>query len=193
MNNSNIILIGMSGVGKTTVGKELVKSLDGYSFVDIDEEIEKYSGKTIPEIFDEFGEPFFRVLEKDTIKKYIKNETKQVISIGGGAFEDELSRKLLTENGFVIYLSATSQNIYKRLSNPLFSIEERGKSSTTETSDNFRCECNNRPLLKDLSVEKIESIMSKRIPNYEKAHLIIDTNDKTTYNIVGEILKQCLK
>ncbi len=167
MNKSNIVLIGMSGVGKTTVGKELVKVLDGYDFVDIDDEIEKYAGKTIPEIFDEFGEPFFRVLEKDTIKRFLKNGIKQVISLGGGAYEDELSRKLLTENGFVIYLSASAKEIYERLSQEKIL---------------------DRPLLKDLSVEKIESIMSKRIPNYEKAHIIIDTNGKTPYNIVEEIV-----
>lgn len=172
MNKSNIVIIGMSGVGKTTVGKELAKALDEYSFVDIDEEIEKYAGKTIPEIFEEFGESFFRMLEKDTIKKVLKTCEKQVISIGGGAYEDELSRKMLTENGFVIYLSANAKAIYERLS------QEKILG---------------RPLLKDMSVEKIESIMSKRISNYEKAHITIDTNGKTPYNIVEEIIATCLK
>ena len=170
MNKNSIALIGMSGVGKTTVGKELAKALDGCGFVDIDDEIEKYANKTITEIFEEFGEPFFRVLEKDTIKKITESDIKQVISLGGGAFEDELTRKNLLENSTVIYLKAKAEDIYERIKY-----------------------ANNRPLLKDLSPEKIDSIMQKRIVNYEKAHFTIDTTNKTPYNIVEEIMNLCLK
>lgn len=155
----------MSGVGKTTVGEELTYILRGYDFIDIDKEIEIYAGKTIPEIFEEFGEPFFRRLEKDTIKRVLKSGMKQIISLGGGAFEDEITQNLLLNNGTVIYLKATADEIYKRL------IKEN----------------ENRPLLKDLSVEKINSIMQSRVPNYEKAHATIDTNNKTVYNICQEI------
>lgn len=174
MKKTAIILIGMSGVGKTTVGNELSKVLDGYEFVDIDEKIEKYANKSIPEIFEEFGEQFFRVLEKDIIKKVLKNDTKQVISLGGGAFEDEFSRKFLLDNGMVIYLKASAKDIYDRL------------VCYSENVSEF-----NRPLLKDLSVEKIEKIMSNRIKNYEKAHITIDTTGKNQYNVVEELLELC--
>ena len=170
--NKNIILIGMSGTGKTTIAKELSKFLKGYDLVDIDTEIENYSSQKISDIFEEFGESFFRTLEKDIIKRVAKKSVEQIISTGGGAFEDDTNRKNLLENGIVVYLKASAQEIYNRI------VESK---------------TDNRPLLKGLSVDKIKAIMDKRIPNYEKAHYIIDTNNKTPYNICKEIIELCQK
>ena len=165
----NIVLVGMSGCGKTTVGKELTTVLKGYSFIDIDEEIEKETSKKISEIFSEYGEKYFRKSEKDMIQKQLCNDYKTVISIGGGAFEDEETRNNILSNCIVIYLKASEKTIFNRIKNTV-----------------------NRPLLSDMSVEKINQIMSVRIANYEKAHIKIDTDNKTLYNIVKEI-KECLK
>lgn len=165
MNKNNITIIGMSGVGKTAVGNELANTLTGYDFIDTDKEIEIYAGQNIPKIFEEFGEQFFRRLEKDIIKRVLKSGMKQVISLGGGAFEDEITQKILLDNTTVIYLKATAEDIIKRLNN-------NGTG---------------RPLLNNISVEKINSIMQKRISNYEKAHITIDTTEKSVYNIVKEI------
>lgn len=161
----NIVLIGMMGCGKTTVAKELSKLLTNYKYVDIDDEIEKSTQKKISEIFLRHGEPFFRMLETEKIKHFCKND-KQIISTGGGAFEREENRRILSKNSIVIYLKASSEEIYNRI-----------KSET------------HRPLLKkNFSVEKITEIIKLREPNYCKAHNIIDTNSKTPYNIAKEII-----
>ena len=163
---NNVVLTGMMGCGKTTVGKELAKIMPDYKYVDIDLEIEKSTQKKISEIFLKHGEPFFRMLETEKIRKFSKNNEKQIISIGGGAFENEENRKNLTSNGVVIYLKASPKEIYERIKN--------------ET---------HRPLLrKDFSVEKITSIMNLREPNYKKANITIDTDNKTPQNIVEEII-----
>lgn len=161
----NIILIGMMGSGKTTIGAELAKELPEYKYIDVDEEIEKSTQKKIPDIFLRHGEPFFRMLETEKIRLFCKNNG-QIISAGGGAFEDKENRKLMLENGRVIYLKASPEEIFNRIK--------------TQT---------HRPLLKkNFSIEKISSIIKLREKNYEKAHITIDTTGKTPYNIVKEIL-----
>ncbi len=161
----NISLIGMMGCGKTTVAKELAKMLPEFKFVDRDEEIEKSSGKKISEIFLKYGEARFRELESSKIKYFTKSD-ELIISAGGGAFENPDNRKLFLENSTVFFLKASPKTIFERI-----------KSET------------HRPLLKkNFSIEKIEHILSLREKNYSKAHYIIDTDGKTPYNIVEEIL-----
>lgn len=162
---NNIALIGMMGSGKTTIGAELKKVLPDYTYVDIDELIEKSTQKKISEIFLKYGEPHFRVLESNKIKNVMKNDN-QIISLGGGAFESEENRNILLNNSKVFYLKASPEGIFNRI-----------KEET------------HRPLLKrNFSIEEITEIMDKRRKNYEKAHFTIDTTDKTPYNIVKEIL-----
>lgn len=161
----NIALTGMMGSGKSSVSQELSKLLPDYSLVDIDSEIEKTTNRKISEIFLRFGEPHFRLLETDKIQKTVYG-SKQIISLGGGAFESEFNRQIILENCFVVYLKASPQEIYSRIKN--------------ET---------HRPLLaKNFSIERISDILKRRSPNYEKADLIIDTDNKTPYNIANEIL-----
>ncbi|MBS6602467.1 MAG: shikimate kinase [Brachyspira sp.] len=162
---NNIALTGMMGSGKSSVSKELSKLLPEYSLIDIDNEIEKTTNKKISEIFLKFGEPHFRILETDKIQKFVYGK-KQIISLGGGAFEDEFNRKIILENCTVIYLKTTPEEIYRRIKN--------------ET---------HRPLLaKKFSIERIADIIKRRAVNYEKADIIIDTDNKTPYNIANEIL-----
>lgn len=162
---NNIALTGMMGSGKSSVSKELSKLLPEYSLIDIDNEIEKTTNKKISEIFLKFGEPHFRILETDKIQKFVYGK-KQIISLGGGAFEDEFNRKIILENCIVIYLKTTPEEIYRRIKN--------------ET---------HRPLLaKKFSIERIADIIKRRAVNYEKADIIIDTDNKTPYNIANEIL-----
>lgn len=163
---NNIGFIGMMGSGKTTIAKELSRILKDYVLVDIDAEIEKGSGKKISEIFLRFGEVRFRTLESEKIRKFMAGK-KQIISFGGGAFEDEMNRKIILENCLTIYLKASAQEIFNRI-----------KAET------------HRPLLsKNFSIERIEEILKKRETNYEKADVVIDTSDKSPYDIVVEILK----
>ena len=79
---NNIVLIGMMGSGKTTVGAELSKALPDFRYTDIDAEIEKSTQKKISDIFLKHGEPFFRMLEEEKIRKFCK-EKNYIISAGG--------------------------------------------------------------------------------------------------------------
>ena len=161
---SLIVLIGMMGSGKTTVGKQLAELL-GWTFIDLDEEIEKRENKKISQIFNDNGEQYFRKTEKEAIKEFINNE-KTILSLGGGAFENEESQKLLKEKSTVIFLKASCQKIFERIKNEI-----------------------HRPLLhKNFSIETIEFILQKRKKNYEKAHYKIDTDKKTPQEISNDIL-----
>ncbi len=161
----NIALTGMMGSGKSSTAQALSKLLPEYSLVDIDSEIEKSTNRKISEIFLRFGEQHFRMLETDKIQKFVYGQN-QIISLGGGAFEDEFNRKIILENCLTIYLKTSPEEIYRRIKN--------------ET---------HRPLLaKNFSIERITDILKRRNINYEKADVIIDTDNKTPYNIANEIL-----
>ncbi len=152
------------GSGKTTTAKELSKILPEFKLVDIDDEIEKSSGKKISEIFLKYGEAHFRELETNKIKQFIQNDL-QIISAGGGAFENPDNRRRLLENSFVFFLKASPQTIYDRI-----------KAES------------HRPLLKkNFSVEKIANILSLREKNYQKANYTIETDKKTPQDIAKEI------
>lgn len=159
-----IVLIGMMGSGKTTIGKLLGEKLTLRS-IDIDVIIEQNEKRTVSEIFQNEGEKYFRNIERETIKKNFTNKDL-IISLGGGAFEDQLTQELLLKNSTIIYLK-TSPNV----------ILERIKNNT------------NRPLLKNqMTVEKIQSIILQRQKNYELANITILTDNKNTDKIVEEIL-----
>lgn len=159
-----IVLTGMMGSGKTSVGKFLARVLH-FNFVDVDIEIEKSQKKTITEIFNEYGEQYFRFIEMEKIEEYA-NLKNTVLSLGGGAFENENTRNLLKKKGNVIYLKATPQEIFKRIHTEI-----------------------HRPLLrKNFSVETIAFILKKRTKNYEQAHFTIDTTNKTKKEIIRKIL-----
>lgn len=161
----NVTLIGMMGCGKTTVAKELSKVLPDFKLVDIDDEIEKSTGKKISEIFLKYGEPHFRELESNKIKQFTQNDL-QIISAGGGAFENPDNRRRFQENSTVIFLKASPEMIFERI-----------KAET------------HRPLLKKhFSLEKIQHILSLREKNYQKADYTIDTDNKTPAEIAEEIL-----
>ena len=163
---SNLVLIGMMGCGKTTVAKQLEKFLPEYKRIDIDEEIEKSSGKKISEIFLKFGEPHFRMLESNKIKSVLLNKN-QIIALGGGAFEKAENRIVICDNAKVIYLKTSAEEICKRIKNEF-----------------------HRPLLnKNVSEERILEIINKREPNYLKADIIIQTDNKTPEEISKEILE----
>lgn len=172
---NNIILIGMMGCGKTTIGIELEKELSGFSYIDIDEEIEKSTQKKISEIFLKHGEKFFRMLESEKIQQICKKQN-QIISTGGGAFENPDNQQLMLNSGLVIYLQTSAEEIFARIKKETI---ERGENSAGKK----------RPLLrKDFSVEKISLIIKEREKNYKKATITIDTTGKSPYNIVQEII-----
>lgn len=167
MKKNNIILVGMMGAGKTFIGKAIKEKYPLMNLIDLDEFIENSQNMKISEIFEKFGETYFRDLETNIIKEIVNNDN-QIISLGGGAFEREENRNLLNQNGFTIYLKAPAVTLFERIKN--------------ET---------HRPLLKQgFGVEKIAEILDRRELNYQKALIIIDTCKKSKYNIIDEVMKK---
>lgn len=112
MIKENIYLIGLMGVGKTTIGKQLAKAL-AMPFYDSDRAIEESTGVDIPTIFEFEGEEGFRNREQKMIQKLTQLQGI-VLATGGGAILREENRKLLKENGFIVYLHCTVDRILER-------------------------------------------------------------------------------
>ncbi|MBS0503795.1 MAG: shikimate kinase [Proteobacteria bacterium] len=108
-----IVLIGLMGVGKTTVGRRLAQRL-GLPFVDADEEIEAAAGMTVSEIFERFGEPYFRDGERRVITRLIDGSPK-VIATGGGAFMNEQTRALILDRATAVWLEADIDVLVERV------------------------------------------------------------------------------
>jgi shikimate kinase len=106
--NTNIVLIGMPGCGKTTIGKLLAEKLNK-SFIDVDSYIEEVENRTIPEIFLQ-GEIYFRDIETKAVKKASKGEA-QVISTGGGVIKRQENIEALKENGIIIFIDRPVEDI----------------------------------------------------------------------------------
>jgi len=140
--NKNIVLIGMSGSGKTTIGLALSYKLKK-AFVDVDSYIEKKYNMSITEIFEEFGEEHFRTLETETVAYLAEKYKNTIISTGGGVVLNPLNMENLKSTGIVIYINRSVENIL----------------------DTLKAE--KRPLLKS-NPEKLYEMRQKRHPLYTK-------------------------
>ena len=144
-----IVLVGLMGAGKSTVGRRLAKRL-GLPFIDSDEEIERAADRSIGEIFDRFGEASFRDGERRVIARLIGGPPK-VLATGGGAFMDERTRALMLERCTVVWLSADIATLAGRVARR-----------------------DNRPLLRDKDpAEVLERLAAIRNPVYAQAHIHI--------------------
>ena len=113
--SGTVFLIGFMASGKTTVGRILSRTL-GAAFIDTDNEIVKTEGKSIPQIFETYGEPYFRDLETKVLQKLMENSTGQrIVSVGGGLPVREENRRLMKEIGRTVYLTARIPTLKKRL------------------------------------------------------------------------------
>ena len=119
----NIVLIGMSGAGKTSVGKA-VSEMTGLAFIDTDTEIEKSAGRMIPEIFRTCGEAYFRDLEEQTIHE-ISQKTGCVISTGGGAILRDANIRALKKQGILVFLRREVETILPDVNRPLADTVEK--------------------------------------------------------------------
>lgn len=159
----HIILIGLMGCGKTTIGRELQRTMD-LIFSDTDQMIEEQEGMSIPAIFQEHGEAHFRNLETQVLRSYLSltNGRSYVISTGGGMVLRQENRELLQQMGFVVWLNADVNTLVQRV-----------------------MRSDNRPLLHHVNPEEtLERLAVERDPLYaETAHLSIDTANLS----VGEI------
>jgi shikimate kinase len=128
-----IVLVGLMGVGKTTVGRRLAHRL-GLAFVDADHEIETAAGMTVTEIFDRFGEPYFRDGERRVIARLVDGSPK-VIATGGGAFVDDGTRALILAEAIAVWLDAhpdvLAERVRRRDTRPLL----RGRDARAVLTD----------------------------------------------------------
>ena len=163
-----IFLIGYMGSGKSTAGKLLADKLN-LSFVDFDKYIEKQTGKTIAEIFDQGGEEKFRMLEHEHLQQLIPKE-KVVISLGGGTPCFYNHMELINKNGISIYLDVETDDLVTRLS--------RAR--------------NKRPLIQGLNEVDlrffVEANLEKRMTYYQQANIIIKSGKKKVEEITEEMV-----
>ncbi|MCG6915329.1 shikimate kinase [bacterium BMS3Abin03] len=113
MSKVNIYLTGFMASGKSTIGPIVANTL-GWEFYDLDKEIEKRERKTIPDIFKENGEKYFRKLEIEVLKE-LSTGNSLIISLGGGALTNQLNRKIIKQTGKLIYLESSIEIAFKRL------------------------------------------------------------------------------
>lgn len=110
--SGNLILVGMMGSGKTTMGRTLARHF-GMDFIDSDEEIQRRTGVTIPHIFDVEGEAGFRQRETLALRDLLAGD-HHVLATGGGAVLAAQNREMLRHNGIVIYLKASVHDLWQR-------------------------------------------------------------------------------
>ncbi|MDQ0836679.1 shikimate kinase [Sphingomonas faeni] len=160
-----IVLVGLMGVGKTTVGRRLALRMN-LPFVDADHEIEAASGMTVAEIFAKYGEEYFRDGERRVIARLIDG-TPKVIATGGGAFINDDTRELILRDAVSVWLSA----------HPDILVERVGRRDT-------------RPLLRNRDPGKVLAELARvRNPIYAQAHIHIVSNKTPHEATVAAILK----
>lgn len=163
----NIILIGFMGCGKSTLGKKIAKKLS-YEFVDMDELIEKAEKKTVSQIFEENGEEYFRLKEKELLQTFIGSNQK-IISTGGGAPCFINNMELINNLGVSIYIKLSPKALVSRL------LNEKGK----------------RPLISQLSNEEllqfITDSLSKRELFYNQAMVIYNSFNESEQDLLKRI------
>ncbi|MBO9427282.1 shikimate kinase [Labrenzia sp. R4_1] len=160
----SIVLVGIMGCGKSTVGKRLAQRL-GLEFVDADSEIERAANMTVSEIFAEHGEPYFRSGEERVIARLLQ-EGPQVLATGGGAFMSDATRSEIETNGLSIWLKVDFETVMARV---------RRRST--------------RPLLRNPDPEgTMRKLMAEREPVYARAQLTVTSKDVPHEAVVDQIV-----
>lgn len=168
--SGNIVLIGMMGSGKTTLGRALAKQLHK-TFIDSDEEIQQRTGVTIPHIFDVEGEAGFRVREAQVIADLIQRDNL-LLATGGGAVLTEQNRIALPQNGIVVYLRAQVHDLWQRTRND-----------------------KNRPLLQTGNPYlKLTQLYEQRDPTYQQvADLVLHSGKQSVHSMMLTLIAEVEK
>jgi shikimate kinase len=163
--NRPVVLVGLMGAGKSTVGRRLAKRL-GLPFVDSDDAIEDAAGYSAAEVYERFGEADFRDGERRLVARLIDGEIR-VIATGGGAYVDPRTRKLLNERAITVWLDA-----------PVDVLADRtGRRDT-------------RPLLRNGDRKgTLEKLSEERGPAYAEAHIRIRSGDGAHRDVVDSIIQ----
>ena len=159
-----IVLVGMMGAGKTTVGRRLATRL-GRHFVDSDEEVEKAAGMSIEEIFASRGEADFRAGEQRVIARLLKDQDL-VLGTGGGAFINAETRALVKASAVSVWIKADFELLFQR-------VQRRS----------------NRPLLKTANPrETLKGLIDKRYPVYAEADVTVVSKDVPQDQVASEVI-----
>lgn len=160
----SLVLVGMMGAGKTSIGRRLAGRL-GVGFVDADNEIETAAGMSITEIFKVHGEEAFRAGEARVINRLL-GAGPQILSTGGGAYMNEATRRAIRDKGVSVWLKADYEVLAKR-------IRRRG----------------DRPMLNtDNPGETLRALISQRYPVYAEADITVHSREVPHDTIVDEII-----
>ena len=163
-----IVLVGMMGAGKTTVGRRLATRL-GRHFVDSDEEVEKAAGMSIEEIFASRGEADFRAGEQRVIARLLKDQDL-VLGTGGGAFINAETRALVKASAVSVWIKADFELLFLR-------VQRRS----------------NRPLLKTANPrETLKGLIDKRYPVYAEADVTVVSKDVPQDQVASEVIDALL-
>lgn len=153
LRRKTIALVGLMGVGKSSIGRRLATAL-GMPFRDADAEVEKAAGRSIPDIFGELGEPAFREGERRVIARLL-DEGAHVLATGGGAFMSDQTRALIKERAVSVWLKADLEVLARR-------IGRKG----------------GRPLVAEKDpLEVLRAQAEVRYPIYEQADVVVETGD----------------
>ena len=160
-----IVLVGLMGAGKTSVGRRLAEKLN-LPFVDADHEIAVAAGKSIPEIFADHGEDYFREGERRVIARLLEDGA-QVLATGGGAYMNSETRESIRDHGISIWLKADLGLLLKRVSKR-----------------------NDRPLLQqDDPATVLQRLIDTRYPVYATADVTVESRDVQHGQMVNEVIK----
>ncbi|MCX7349198.1 MAG: shikimate kinase [Alphaproteobacteria bacterium] len=160
-----IVLVGLMGAGKTSVGRRLAEKLS-IPFIDADHEIEAAAGKSIKEIFADHGEPYFREGERRVIQRLIGNGA-QVLATGGGAYMNDETRERIQESGISVWLRAALPILMKR-------VMKR----------------QDRPLLQNENPEAVmRGLIDTRYPVYGLADVTVDSRDVQHGQMVNDVIR----
>jgi shikimate kinase len=177
MNYNIIYLAGFMGAGKSTIGPILANTL-GWDFFDLDCVIEKDAEKKIKEIFTEYGEPYFRDIETNTLHR-LSTGKNIVVALGGGTITISRNMDVLKNTGTIVYLKTSPEKVYQRLKNK--------RDRPILLGENGDC------LSKDEFLKKVNSLFESRKHYYEQADIVIDTDKepigKTIDRLAGIINK----
>ena len=165
----SLVLVGLMGCGKTSVGRKLSQRL-ALPFVDADEEIERAANTTIPEIFAEHGEPYFRDGERRVIARLLRGGP-QVLATGGGAYMNETTRAAIREAGISIWLKAELPLLMKRVARRT-----------------------NRPLLKSADPEgAMRRFIEVRYPIYALADVTVESREVPHETMADAVIRALIE
>ena len=162
-----VLLVGMMGAGKTTVGRVLSKRL-GWPYFDSDDMVEAHTGQSVPEIFEERGEAAFRAEEARALAEAVTSDGPAVVSVAGGAVLDPDNRRRLADGGTVVWLRAEVETLAKRVGT--------GKG---------------RPLLSPDPETALRRLYLQRRPIYEEvADVVVDVDHRSAADVAEAILSE---